>query len=246
MEYAVECKDLHKSFGPHHILKGISLQIPKGKITTILGFSGAGKSTFLKHILGLLKPSSGYIKVLDKDLNIMDDMELREFRKNFGMLFQYAALFDSMSAYENIAFPLREFTKKKEKEIRERVEFLVDSVALVRESLTRLPSELSGGMRKRVGLARALALSPRIILYDEPTTGLDPITTRMVNDLIVSTAEQNREQNLTSIIISHDVQATFRISDYVAFLEMGEVVEYCTTEEFKHSKHPTIRKFLEL
>jgi phospholipid/cholesterol/gamma-HCH transport system ATP-binding protein len=246
MTNAVETKDLHKSFGPHHILKGLNINIPKGKITTILGFSGAGKSTFLKHILGLLEPSSGYIKVLGQDMRELDDIEKREFRRNFGMLFQYAALFDSMSAFDNIAFPLREFTKKKEKEIRERVEYLVDSVALEKDSLTRLPSELSGGMRKRVGLARALALSPKIILYDEPTTGLDPITTRMVNDLIQKTAEQNKEQELTSIIISHDVQASFRISDYVAFLERGVMVEYSTVEQFKQSKHPTIRKFLEL
>lgn len=246
MENAIEVKDLTKMFGEHKVLNHLNFTVPRGQITTILGFSGAGKSTLLKHILGLLKPTHGSITVLGKELNHMDDLTLRGFRQKFGMLFQYAALFDSMSTFENIAFPLREFTKKNEAEIAERVNYLIKAVGLNAEATNKLPSELSGGMRKRVGLARALALKPEIILYDEPTTGLDPITTKMVNDLILLTSQDNQDIKLTSVIISHDVQATLRISDYVAFLEQGAIVEFLPTAEFRKSTNPTIRKFLDL
>lgn len=246
VEYAIEVNNVSKYFGEHKILSNLTFKVPKGKITTILGFSGAGKSTLLKHILGLLKPTSGSIIVLGQDLNHISDYELREFRQKFGMLFQYAALFDSMTTFENIAFPLREFTKKNDDEIEEKVVSLMKSVGLAPDSIYKLPSELSGGMRKRVGLARALALSPEIILYDEPTTGLDPITTKMVNDLIFETNQLNKSHQLTSVIISHDVHATMKISDYVAFLEKGTIVEFLTTEEFSKTTNPTIRKFLDL
>lgn len=246
MDYAIEVNNLTKMFGEHKVLSHLNFKVPRGKITTILGFSGAGKSTLLKHILGLLKPTEGSITVLGKDLNHMHELTLREFRQKFGMLFQYAALFDSLTTFENIAFPLREFTKKTEVEITERVNYLINAVGLTIEATHKLPSELSGGMRKRVGLARALALRPEIILYDEPTTGLDPITTKMVNDLILYTSQQNQDIKLTSVIISHDVQATLRISDYVAFLEKGAVVEFLPTAEFQKSTNPTIRKFLDL
>ncbi|MDH4466579.1 MAG: ABC transporter ATP-binding protein [Bacteriovoracaceae bacterium] len=243
---AVDIEDVSKDFGEHHVLNHLNFHAPQGKITTILGFSGAGKSTLLKHILGLLKPTSGKVKVLGKDLASLSELELREFRRKFGMLFQYAALFDSFSTFENIAFPLREFTKQRNQEITDRVEHLMDAVGLARDAKSKLPSELSGGMRKRVGLARALALKPEIILYDEPTTGLDPITTKMVNDLILETNQKNQDVKLTSIIISHDVQATLRISDYVAFLEKGTIVEFLPTEKFQQSTNPIIRKFLDL
>lgn len=246
MENAVEFNHVFKEFGEAKILNDLSIHIEKGSITTILGFSGAGKSTMLKHILGLLKPTRGQIKVLGKDLAELSDYELREFRQNFGMLFQYAALFDSMSAFDNIAFPLKEFTKMSKSEIQTKVENLFDSVGLDRDSMYRLPSELSGGMRKRVGLARGLALEPKVMLYDEPTTGLDPITTKMVNDLIKSTSEKNAARKMTSVIISHDIDATLKISDYVAFLKKGFVVEFGTVEEFKKSKDPEVRSFLEL
>lgn len=246
MEYAIKIENLVKKFGEHTVLNDLSFNIPQGKITTILGFSGAGKSTLVKHMLGLLKPTSGSINVLGRNLNELDELELREFRQKFGMVFQYAALFDSMTTFENIAFPLREFSKLKENEIREKVVHLIKAVGLNDESHQKLPSELSGGMRKRVGLARALALKPEVMLYDEPTTGLDPITTHMVDDLIRSTSDNNQDVKLTSVIISHDIAATLRISDYVAFLEHGQVVEFGTVEEFKKSQNPTIRKFLEL
>lgn len=246
MEYSIEMNNMSKKFGDDTILDNLNFKIHAGKITTILGFSGAGKSTLLKHILGILKPSSGSIKVLGQDMNDLQDKKLREFRTNFGMVFQYSALFDSMTIFENVAFPMREFTKLNEAGIKEKVYTLLEQVGLEERSYYKLPSEISGGMRKRVGLARALALKPKIMLYDEPTTGLDPITTHMVDDLILSTAEKNQDVNMTSVIISHDVAATLRISDYVAFLERGKVVEHSSVEEFKKSENPVIRRFLEL
>ena len=244
---AVSIKNLTKVFGDNHtVLNDLSFDIPKNKITTILGFSGAGKSTLLKHILGLMQPTSGVIEVLGYDLASLSKVELREFRTNFGMLFQYAALFDAFTAAGNVAFPLREFTDLTKSEIDQKVKDLLDSVSIVPEALGKLPSELSGGMRKRVGLARALALSPQIMLYDEPTTGLDPITTKMVNDLIVETGQRHKERGLTSIIISHDVRATLEISDYVAFLDHGNIVEYLPAKEFAKSDHHLVKRFIEL
>lgn len=233
-------------FGEHTILNGLNFDIERGKITTILGFSGAGKSTLLKHLLGLLRPTSGTIDVLGTDISTLSGIAQREFRRHFGMLFQYAALFDYLSAFENVAFPLREFTKMTEKEIEDRVNWLLESVGIVERAYHNLPSELSGGMRKRVGLARALALSPDIMLYDEPTTGLDPITTKMVNDLIVDTHKRNQEEKMTSIIISHDVKASLAISDYIAFLHLGRVEEYLPAKDFVNSKNPLVQEFIHL
>lgn len=245
-EIAIAVEDVTKKFGELVILNHLNFKIPANKITTILGFSGAGKSTLMKHFLGLLKPTHGKVSVFGQDLKTMDEMELREFRRNFGMLFQYAALFDSKSALENVAFPLREFTKLKDSEIREKCKDLLLSVNIKEESFNKLPSELSGGMRKRVGLARGLALNPKIMLYDEPTTGLDPITTKMVNDLIVDTQNKYAERGMTTIIISHDVRATLEISDFVAFLDRGTIVEYSNVEEFRQSKNPLVQEFINL
>jgi len=243
---AISLKNLTKKYGEQTILNDLSFDIPRDKITTILGFSGAGKSTLLKHILGIVEPTSGSVTVLGKDLSHLDKVELREFRKNFGMLFQYAALFDSFTAAENVGFPLHEFTDMKPDEIEAKVSELLLSVGIKEESFHKLPSELSGGMRKRVGLARALALSPEIMLYDEPTTGLDPITTKMVNNLIVDTAKEHKTREMTSVIISHDVKATLEISDYIAFLDRGKIIEYLPVEEFKNSKKHLVQEFLRL
>ena len=245
-DYAVSIQELTTVLGGQKVLDNLSFNIPKNKITTILGFSGAGKSTLLKHILGLLRPSFGNVFVLKQDLNALSEVNLKEFRRHFGMLFQYAALFDSLSAYENVAFPLREFTDFSEHEIEERVYGLLESVGINLKSFFKLPSELSGGMRKRVGLARALALGPDIMLYDEPTTGLDPITTKMVNDLILETSRRNQTKGMTSIIISHDVKVTLEISDFVAFLDHGKIVEFLPANEFVNSKHPLVQEFLAL
>lgn len=243
---AISFKHVTKKFGEQIILNDLSFDIARNKITTILGFSGAGKSTLMKHILGIVEPTTGTVTVLGKDLSTLSKMELREFRRNFGMLFQYAALFDSFTAEENVAFPLKEFTKMTDKEIEENVKHLLLSVGIKEESFKKLPSELSGGMRKRVGLARGLALSPAIMLYDEPTTGLDPITTKMVNNLIVETSTKHEDREMTSVIISHDVKATLEISDYVAFLDRGTIIEYLPVLEFKNSTNPLVQEFLKL
>lgn len=243
---AIDAENIVKRFGDHVVLDNLNFQIPMGKIVTILGFSGAGKSTLLKHMLGLMQPTSGKMSVLGQDLSQFDRLELREFRRNFGMLFQYAALFDSISAFENVAFPLKEFSSLGKSGISDKVEDLLESVGISKEAFHKSPSELSGGMRKRVGLARALALEPQIMLYDEPTTGLDPVTTQMVNDLIVDTGQKNKNREMTSVIISHDVKASLKISDFVAFLDRGRIVEYLPTKDFINSDNELVQKFIHL
>lgn len=244
--FAVEFRGVTKKFGDSIILSDLNFGIEKGKITTILGFSGAGKTTLMKHILGLVMPTQGDVVVLETVVNQISEFELREFRRNFGMVFQYAALFDFLNSYENVAFPLREFTQMNEDQIRDKVMGLLDSVGIPSEAAKRLPSELSGGMRKRVGLARGLALDPHIMLYDEPTSGLDPITTHTVYDLMRDTHRNNEKRGFTSIIISHDIHATLKYSDYIVFMEKGKVVEHLDVETFKKSENPVIRRFLEL
>lgn len=245
-QYSIEFKHVVKKFGETTVLDDVNFGIQKDKITTVLGFSGAGKTTLMKHILGLSMPTSGDVVVLGTTINQIGELELREFRRNFGMVFQYAALFDFLTSFENVAFPLREFTKLKDEEIKVKVMGLLKSVGLPPEAATRLPSELSGGMRKRVGLARGLALDPHIMLYDEPTSGLDPITTHMVYDLMKETHYSNVHHGFTSVIISHDIHATLKYSDYVVFMEKGKVVEHLDVESFKKSENPVIRRFLEL
>jgi len=245
-KYSIEFKNLVKKFGDTTVLDDISFGIHKDKITTVLGFSGAGKTTLMKHILGLAMPTSGEVIVLGTSITKISELELREFRRNFGMVFQYAALFDFLTSFENVAFPLREFTTMNEEEIKVKVMGLLKSVGLAPEAATRLPSELSGGMRKRVGLARGLALDPHIMLYDEPTSGLDPITTHMVYDLMRETQKENVKCGFTSVIISHDIHATLKYSDYIVFMEKGKVVEHLDVESFKKSENPVIRRFLEL
>jgi phospholipid/cholesterol/gamma-HCH transport system ATP-binding protein len=243
MTDAIRFDKVVKKYGDATVLNNLTFGIPEHQITTILGFSGAGKSTIMKHILGLTHPTSGVVSALGQDMAKLTDLQLREFRRNFGMVFQYAALFDFLTTFENVAFPLREFTKLKESEIKVKVHELLIAVGLTAEAFQRLPSELSGGMRKRVGLARALALEPKIMLYDEPTSGLDPISTQMVCELIQQTGQRG---HLTSLVISHDVRASLRISDNIMFLEKGQVVEYSTTANFKNSQNPMVRRFLEL
>lgn len=245
-DYAIQFNNITKTFGDHTVLDNLDFNIHQGKITTILGFSGAGKSTLLKHILGIFHPTHGDVVILGQNLKDLNDSQMRQFRTNFGMSFQYSALFDSMTNFENVAFPMREFTKDSESQIKEKVLSLMEDVGLEEHAFYKLPSEISGGMRKRVGLARALALKPKVMLYDEPTTGLDPITTHMVDDLIVSTHKKNQDVNMTTVIISHDIAATLRISDYVAFLEKGAVVEHSSVEQFKKSDNPVIKRFIEL
>lgn len=243
-EVAVHLRDLRKTFdGKEFILNGLSLDIPKDKITCIIGFSGTGKSVLLKHILGLLRPTSGHIEVLGRDLWKMSDDDLIAMRTRLGVLFQNAALFDDMTVMENVEFPLREHRRdygpSKWAEIAARK---LDAVGLDQRHHHKLPSELSGGMRKRVGLARALALDPEILLYDEPTTGLDPILTEVVDDLIADTHKAH--PGSTSIVVSHDLFAAFRISDYIVMLNKGSVLLAGEPDVFHKSENELVQKFL--
>jgi phospholipid/cholesterol/gamma-HCH transport system ATP-binding protein len=240
----IELENVKKTFGENsEVLKGVNLKIPKGKITVIIGFSGAGKSVMLKHILGLVKPSEGTVKVFGQDLAKLSEPDLNELRKRFGMLFQSAALFDDYTAVENVCFPLEEYKRRVSKaDIRLIAEERLKVVGLGSEHFNKYPSELSGGMRKRVGLARALALEPEILLYDEPTTGLDPIISEMVDNLIVETHHHRDE--LTSVIISHDLSAAFRIADYIAMLDAGKIRLFGPPEDFFKSEDAFIKKFV--
>ena len=236
----IKLVEIHKSFGQQRVLNGLNLDIEDGKTTVIIGGSGGGKSVLLKHIIGLLKPDSGQVIVDGVDIASLNDRDLNEVRKKFGMLFQEAALFDSMNVMGNVAFPLREHTGKKEKEIREIVKGMLKAVGLtgVEDKMT---SELSGGMRKRVGLARAIAMHPQIVLFDEPTTGLDPVMTEAINELIVET---QKKFDLTCVVISHDVQSIFTVGHKIAMLYEGRIIEYGTPEKIKMSSNPVLRQFL--
>ena len=241
MVAALEVRDLHKSFGTQRVLRGVSLRVPAGTTCVILGGSGSGKTVLLKHLIGLMRPDSGQVLVEGEDLVPLSPAQLAVVRRKFGMVFQAAALFDSMSVYENVAFPLREHTKLSEAEIRERVHARLALVGLSGVD-DRFPAELSGGMRKRVGLARAVVLDPRIVLYDEPTTGLDPISTDAVDGLI-NTAR--RELGVTSVVISHDVGAAFEVADQVCFLHEGVIADRGTPAELRQSAHPAVQAFLQ-
>ncbi len=236
----IELVDIHKSFGKHQVLAGLNLTIADGRTTVIIGRSGGGKSVLLKHIIGLMKPDRGQVLVDGVDMTRLNDRELNDIRKKFGMLFQEAALFDSMTVGENVAFPLREHARLKEKEIREIVADRLRAVGLTGVE-EKMPSELSGGMRKRVGLARAIALHPQIVLFDEPTTGLDPVMAEAINQLIMET--QKRFQ-LTCIVISHDLQSIFRIGHQIAMLYEGVIIAHGTPEEIRASRDPVIEQFL--
>lgn len=236
----IDVVEVSKSFGDNAVLRGVSLHVERGCITTIIGGSGSGKSVLVKHIIGLLKPDSGQVLFEGQDIVPMGARELRDIRRNFGMLFQHSALFDSMTVEENIAFPLQEHTRKTPREIRSIVREKLDLLGL-HGIEKRSPADLSGGMRKRVGLARAIVLNPKVIIYDEPTTGLDPIMTRAVDGMIRETQEK---LSITSVVISHDMASTFRISDRVAMLYQGEIVEYGTPDMILSSEKPMVRDFL--
>ena len=236
----IQIIDVHKSFGNQKVLDGVDLTIEEGKTTVIIGRSGGGKSVLLKHIIGLIKPDQGQVMVDGRDITHLKDQELDEIRKKFGMLFQEAALFDSLTVGDNVAFPLREHTKMKEDEIRATVADRLRAVGLSGIE-GKMPSELSGGMRKRVGLARAIALRPQIVLFDEPTTGLDPVMTEAINQLIVGTQENF---DLTCVVISHDLQSIFKIGHKIAMLYEGRIVAYGPPEDIQRSDNPVIRQFL--
>ena len=237
----IELVSVHKSFNGQIVLDGLDLRIEAGQITVIIGQSGGGKSVLLKHMIALVKPDQGEVLVEGVDITRLNEKQLNNIRKNFGMLFQAAALFDSMTVGENVAFPLREHTRLKQHEIDEIVKHKLRQVGL-KGVAHKMPSELSGGMQKRVGLARALALDPKIILFDEPTTGLDPITADAIDRLIIDT--QNHT-NATCIVISHDIESTFKIADTVAMLYHGKIIEIGKPEDIKSSKNLALQQFIQ-
>lgn len=238
---AIRYDDVWKAFGTNEVLRGLSLVIPRGRITFIIGRSGTGKSVTIKHVMGLLRPDRGRIWVGGEELTAMSERRLREVRNRFGVVFQHAALFDSMNVFDNVAFPLVEHTRMSRKEVGTRVDELLAQVGLT-GSETKMPGELSGGMRKRVGLARALARKPEFLLYDEPTTGLDPVLAAAMDKLILDT--QHAAENITSVVISHDMSAVFRIAEKVALLVDGQVRMEGTVEDLRTSEDPLIRQFV--
>ncbi len=240
MDVLIEIRNLHKSFGSQEVLKGVNLQIERGKMTVILGVSGCGKSVFLKHIIGLLKPDEGEVLLEGEDLTRAKEVRMNQILKRFGMLFQNAALFDSMTVEENTAFPLREHTRLAPEEIHRIVQEKLRLVGLPKIE-TKYPAELSGGMRKRLALARALVMDPEIVLYDEPTTGLDPIVSDVIEDLI---RETQQRLGHTGIAITHSLKTCFKLADRVAMMEDGKIIEFTTPEDFRASTDPRVRQFL--
>jgi phospholipid/cholesterol/gamma-HCH transport system ATP-binding protein len=242
--WQIRVRGLHKTFGPQHVLRGIDLDIERGRTNIIIGGSGQGKSVLMKHLMGLLKPDAGQIWVDGQDVVPLGTQEMGRLRRKYGMVFQYAALFDSMNVVENIAFPLLERYRLSRAEVMDRVRDLLRRLDLenVGGIEQKFPPELSGGQRKRVGLARALIDRPEILLYDEPTTGLDPIATKNVDEMIRRTAD---DFGVTSVVISHDMASTFRIGDRISMLDQGRIVVTGTPEEVLASRVPILREFVE-
>jgi len=237
----IELRDVHKSFEKNNVLRGVSIKVEKGESLVVIGGSGSGKSVLLKHIIGLLKPDSGSVFIKSADLSRLSEDELNEIRKRFGMLFQSAALFDSMKVWENVGFGLFQHTNMREKDIKEVAVSKLKLVGLVGIEDV-MPSDLSGGMRKRVGLARAIAMEPEILLYDEPTTGLDPIMADAINDLIIKMRER---LNVTSVAITHDIKSAYKIADTIAMLYNGVIVAKGSPAEIQNSSDPVVRQFIE-
>ena len=236
----VEFQELHKAYGPKQVLRGASLKVYRGEVLVILGGSGTGKSVTLRHMLGLEAPDEGRVIVEEEDITDLPEEELYRVRKKFGMLFQSGALFDSMTVFENVAFPLREHTEMSDEEIDRAVREKLELVNLPNTEHL-MPVDLSGGMRKRVGLARSIVLDPKVILYDEPTTGLDPITSQKINELIV---DLQAKLNVTSVVVTHDIQSAFSVGDRIAFLHQGVFEWVGTMDEARDTDNPRLRDFL--
>lgn len=235
----IEFRRVSKSFGAQKVLDDVSLVIPKGQTTVIIGPSGTGKSVFIKLLVGLLKPDAGQILVDGQDITTLAETDLFEVRKKFGMLFQDGALFDSMTVEENIAFPLEQHTRKTAQEIKEVVQRKLSQVGLP-GAAKKFPGELSGGMRKRVGIARALALEPAVVLFDEPNSGLDPVMSDAIDKLIL---QMQRELGLTFVVISHDLEGTFQIADRIAMLYKSKLIADGEARAIRHSDNPILQQF---
>ena len=235
----IELRNVHKAFGQFKVLDGVTCRIPKGEISVLMGPSGTGKSVTLRHIVGLLPPDSGDIFVADRDVPLLNEDELLELRRGIGMLFQDGALFSSMSLYDNVAFPLRQHTKKSEGDIREIVMDRLTEVGLAGAE-KRMPNELSGGMRKRAGFARALVMEPKILLFDEPDSGLDPVRTTLLCDLI---REISAKYKATSIVVSHDVGAVRRFADNIGILYKGKMRHFGNKQEIEESDDEFVHQF---
>jgi phospholipid/cholesterol/gamma-HCH transport system ATP-binding protein len=233
--------NVEKSFGPKKVLRGVSLDVVRGETLVVLGGSGSGKSVLLRHAVGLFRPDAGEVYVEDREISRLDEDELQETRKKVGMLFQSGALFDSMTVQENVSFALVEHTDWDDAKVLARTEEVLRLVEL-EGALELMPSDLSGGMRKRVALARAIALAPAAILYDEPTTGLDPITANTINHLIRSL---QKRLGVTSVVVTHDIQSAFAVGDRIAFLHEGRILFYGTTAEARSAGNPLLRNFLQ-
>jgi phospholipid/cholesterol/gamma-HCH transport system ATP-binding protein len=242
-QLAVRIRGLEKGFGKFKIHKGLDLDIPKGKVTYIMGGSGCGKSLLLKQIMGFIVPDKGTIEINGEELDAEDPKNLKRVRKHMGILFQNGALFDSLSVYNNVAFSLKENLHLPRRELDTRVEELLKSVGLTMEHAQKMPTELSGGQRKRVALARAIALKPSIMMYDEPTTGLDPVTTMMVTNLI---KDASAKYKLTSIVISHDTHVVFKMAQHIAFLKDGVVRYVGPPRGVFHDEDPDVKEFFSL
>lgn len=242
--YAIEITDLKKTFdGKEYVVNGMNLKIPKGSLTVIIGYSGTGKSVLVKHMLGLYRPSSGSLKILGEEITHLSIDQLIRIRCRFGVLFQGAALFDDMTVIENVCFPLNEHRRDLGQEkIIDLAKQKLHLVGLDPKHFNKLPNQISGGMQKRTGLARALALDPEIMFYDEPTTGLDPILTEMVDNLILNTHKSRN--GMTSVVISHDLAAAFRIADHVAMLDSGKCVLFGTPEDFMNTEIELVKRFI--
>ena len=237
----IKIVNLTKSFDGHKVLDGINLTMPTGQITVVIGKSGVGKSVLLKHIIGLLKPDSGQIFVDGQDLSLLTSRQLRQFKQRFAVLFQGGALFDSLNVFENIAFPLREKTRLTETEIAKRVRERLVQMSLSSEVETKFPDELSGGMKKRVALARAMIQEPEIMFYDEPVTGLDPPMTNTVFHLITKT---HQESGYTALMVSHDIPEVFSVAHQVAMLHKGRIIAAGTPEEIQNHPDPMVQSFI--
>lgn len=236
----VELVDLNKEFGEHHVLKGVNLRIYPGRITVLIGGSGSGKSVIVKHIMGLFKPTSGEVRVFGEDIAPITGRDLLKIRRRFGMLFQHAALLDWLTVAGNVAFPLVERGSASNAEIRDEVDGILERLHIT-DLRDRMPGEISEGQKKRVGLARAIIMKPEIMIYDEPTTGQDPIRTRDVDDMI---QQVQQDFDITSIVISHDMASTFRIAHMIALLNQGQIAAYGTPEEILVSPDPYVQQFI--